>query len=97
MSGFRAIAGSQSIDTDRRLAVKNGRSPACRPSMIRSSTSTLPVSRWIRSAPMRSGRSMYFDPSVSARCLTAGPRSTVTDATIAAARSATTSDRQNPT
>ena len=47
------------------------------------------------SAPMCSGRSMYFDPASSALARTAGPRSIVTDATIAAASSATSIVRQS--
>ena len=44
--------------------------------------------------PIRIGRSRYFDPCVSAARRAAGPRSTVSDATIAAARIAATSIRQ---
>ena len=46
------------------------------------------------SAPMCSGRSMYFEPASSALARTAGPRSIVIDATMAAASSATTTVRQ---
>ena len=43
--------------------------------------------------PIRIGRSIYFDPCVSAARRAAGPRSTVNDATIATARIAATSIR----
>ena len=43
---------------------------------------------------IRIGRSIYFDPCVSAARLAAGPRSTVTDATIATASIAATIIRQ---
>ena len=57
MSGLRANAGSQSSPTSMRFAVKNGRSPACNPSIVRFSTRTLPVKRRMLSRPMCIGRS----------------------------------------
>ena len=93
MSGWRAMAGIQSSDTASCLAVKNGRSPSCRPSIVRFSTRTFPVRRRILSDPICIGRSIYLEPSISAFCRAIGPRSTVTDETIAAASSATTSVR----
>ena len=88
---------TQSIATAICLAVKNGRSPACRPSIVRSSTRILPLSRRILSAPICSGRSMYLEPASSALARRAGPRSIVIEVTIAAASRATTMVRQTLT
>ena len=45
------------------------------------------------SAPMCSGRSMYFEPSRSAAARTEGPRSTVSEVTIATASTTTVAAR----
>ncbi len=77
--------------TRMRLALRNGRSVGCSPSMTRSSTSNVPVRSSTFRPPMCIGRSRYFDPAVSARLRSAGPRSIVSVATRTAATSATRS------
>ena len=83
-SGTRRNAVSQLSPSDKRLATKNGRSPGATPPMEKSSSRIRPRSRWIDSRPKRTSRLSNFDAWRSPSSRTDGPRSMVTDATMAA-------------
>src|SRR5260221_6806963 len=71
-----------------RFAFRNGRSVGLNPSMTRSSTWNAPVLSTMLNFPMCIGRSKYFEPCCSARLVSRGPTSTVTNVMMIAATSA---------